>query len=265
MASVTTFNELFARMSADYIRKEPAYHYTGAATTATPFGAAGSSGQFVANLKPVPTLETGVTAYIPVRYEAVASLVNTGTILGKLVDLGALTLGNGAGGASSFADGNAMPTVTECGVSRQVASCVFGVVETAITATPGTFTITYVDQDGNAAETTAAITPTASSLVGSMGIIQPLNGTDWGVRDITAAARTGGTNPGGVVRFYGILPLTNAYMQLANAGVSKDFVVTNPNILRLAAGDDLGLFTYGGNAPTSARTVVGEVTYVGDS
>lgn len=264
--AITTFNGLLSRWASGYNWQENFVSLIPANTTAAPMGGSqqtcqgGSSGCL--NVMTVPTLETGVTAYIATQIGLLSTVGNgSHNLVCKRVNLGSLNI---SGASGTFTDGNAMPSVTECGVSRTVASAVIGEVTTVLNATPGTFTITYVDQDGNTAETTAAHTPANSAAVGSAAHIL-LNSPDWGVQDITAAARSGGTTPTGVIKFWGIIPLGVITTNTGGAYQYQDLVTTSPCLYQLGAGDDIGIFTMGGNASNNSRALQGYVKFIGAS
>lgn len=203
----------------------------------------------------VPSMPSGVTAFIP--SELHVSAFQGYLVLAKAIDMGSLNISTNV-----FTDGAAMPTVTELGVSRVMDGGVIGVIETALNATPGSLAITYVDQNGNAAEASPATSMVASGTVGSAGTIS-LNTPDTGVRDITAAARTGGTTPTGVVRFYGLIPIgqvvgvSSLGSPASLAPLGLDF-----NPVRLAAGDLLLLIQDG---VLAARAIAGTLQFIGDT
>lgn len=209
--------------------------------------------------KQLPTpFPTGVTNYIISRVSVSSATTTISCLVAAIIDLGSLSLAT-----PTFTDGVAMPTVTELGVSRQIASAVLCEVTTVLNATPGSITITYVDQDGHSSETTTATALTASAAVRSVGWI-PLNTGDWGVTDITAANRTGGTTPTGVLQFWGIIPI---YLGPATLVSSQTFTKINLlseaiNPVRLAAGSKIALFTV---RNTVVNTVLGDIFAVGDN
>lgn len=212
-------------------------------------------------LRPMPgSLPTGITSFIPNMVTFSVGLGTTqGLIIGKLVRLGQLDLSTPTFTADPTTSG-AMPTITELGVSRQVHSALYIRVKTVLNATPGSMSVTYVDQDGNASETTALTALTASCAVGTTGMVT-LNTGDTGVRSISTATRTGGTTPTGVVEFYGILPwkiLTGLGSALSIEGT---YGAGFSNI-KLGAGESLGIIHHGS---ITARTICGYITYIGDS
>ena len=162
----------------------------------------------------------------------------------------------------TFTAGSDMPTVTTLGQSRPLASALMIEVTTVLNATPGSYTVTYVDQDGNGAETTASVALTASAPVRTVGYAA-LNSTDWGVRSITTATRTGGTTPTGVITFYGIIPIAMYSVSPSTIGVcnSDNIMTSGVNVPRLAAGDVIGAFAFNNAA---VKSLVGSLTIIGD-
>jgi len=207
----------------------------------------------IGDTKILPTLPTGVTAYIPQNVSVAITTVGS-WLCGKLVYLGELNIGT-----NTFTDGNAMPTITELGVSRASHSAILCEVTTALDANAGSITVTYVDQDGNSAETTTAQAFVVSSVVGSVGLIV-LNAGDVGVRDITSAARSSGTMTG-VATFWGIIPFGFLTCNLSSQVSSKSFLANGFNIVRLGAGDRVGGFAFGA---TTTRALLGSITYIGE-
>lgn len=207
------------------------------------------------------TLPPSVTGYIVTTIEGSTDVRNSGTLLyGRIINLGSIDI---SGASGTFTDGDQMPTVTVGGNSLQLASAVICEVEVALNATPGSLTITYVDQDGNTAETTTAQTLTASSPLGSCGFIV-LNTGDWGVRDITAATRSVGTTPTGTIRFWGVQPLgmgpTTASGADGNCIINS--ITTNLNIRPLPAGSNIAAFLHNAN---QAYGFQGSMYVIGDS
>ena len=256
--SLTTYDQIIDRISDGYSRQDT-IKYRQAASVSV-FGNALVTNSYLGDLRVVPTLESGVTAYIPtfaaIQGSAAGNLKSIAYMLCKMVDLGNLSLAT-----PTFTDGSSMGTRTELGTTVNVASPVFFEVTTVLNATPGTFTVTYVDQDGNTAETTAAVTPTASAVVESGGFL-PLNTGDWGVRDITSATRTGGTTPSGVINFWGVIPLAMGYK---NTDVQQINLITDGlSTIKLAAGEKLGIFQLSSTTLT-AGSWMGAVNYVGDN
>lgn len=261
--AITSYNDLIARIGGNYWLSQPLWGEQTATVTSTISGSdfASVATARLGEGKALPSgLPTGVTSYIPTRVTSAVSVAGQSILICKMVNLGSLDI---SGASGTFTDGSAMPTVTELGVSRQIASPVLMEVTTVLNATPGTITITYVDQDGNGAETTAGHVLTASVAVRSVGTVL-LNSTDWGASDITAAARSGGTTPTGVIKFWGIIPISfmSGSPGLAGMTVLDNLLTSGFSWLELGAGDTYGAFVTGN---TSAKSIIGDLFFVGDS
>ena len=237
---------------------EPFWDEVQTLTVSTPSGSALPIQRLGQSLV-LPALPVGVAAYIVTRFLTQTSTTLISCMLAKLIDLGRLDFSGGAPG--TFTDGSTMGTATVLGTASAARfSPVICEVTTAMNAAPGTFTITYIDQAGNTAETTAALTPGASAPVRSCGTVA-LNTGDLGVRDITAAATSAGTTPSGIIQFWGYIPLGFTIVQGANQGYIKNLLTTNCTAFRLGAADVLGCFAFGS---TAVKAMVGWVTIVGE-
>jgi hypothetical protein len=203
-------------------------------------------------------LPTGVTNYIVTRISCACSTSAQAMLFARLVNLGSIDIGT-----NTFTDGVAMPTRSELGSSIPSASPIIIEVTTALNATPGSITTTYIDQDGNAAQATSAIALSASMPAGSSGYLT-LGSNDWGVQDITNVVQSGGTTPSGVVKLWGVIPI--AFMP-ASAAVStshQDNLLTSGfNPQRFGAGIEIGSFVFG--ASVVAKAMYGDIFIVGDS
>lgn len=251
--SLQTYNDFINRVGGNFTLEEPIYGDLSVGTTTTALGGINGTYQLNGYSRTLPTLPSGVTAYIPTR----VSLIGSATyayMLCKAINMGSLDLAT-----PTFTDGAAFPTVTELGVSRQTSGAIFMEVTTALNSAPGSITVTYVDQDGNTAETTTAQALAASSVTGSAGWIL-LNSPDWGVRDITTATRTGGTTPTGVVKFWGLIPI--AFLTSVSGFDFRNLLTHSFNPIRLGAGDNIRLFGWSGNP---GKTVLGDIFYIGDN
>lgn len=208
----------------------------------------------------LPSLPSGVSSFIPTTFLGYASTSSGFLLLAELIDLGNLNLAT-----PTFTDGVAMPTRTEGGVSRVIPGSVFAEVTTVLNATPGSITVTYVDQDGNTAEATGSKALTASAPVRSSSVVY-LNSIDWGVQDITTATRTGGTTPTGVIQFWGVIPLMAFSSPAPGAGggiVSDDPITSGFMWAQLPAAAVLGVFQFRSALATGA--MMGHLVTVGDS
>lgn len=258
MSVVQSYDDIIARLSADFGLSES--FCTNHATFV-------DSGNIVqrwgrqAYIKALPgSLPTGVTAFVPTAITLSNSNSSSGNVLAaKLINLGSLDI---SGASGTFTDGSNMGTATELNTSgNNLYSGVIMEVTTALNSVPGSFTITYTDQDGHGTETNPTTALGASAPIGSGSILQ-LNSGDFGVRDITAAARTGGTTPTGVIKFWGIIPICFMTLSSSTIGPTKENLLTASfNFVKLGAGDVIGLF---GNL-TSANSIIGKIDYFGDS
>jgi len=256
--AITLYNQYLSRTSSNFDSQE--HFYADIQTTTVNLGgtvlAIQRAGSMVAMPNPLPT---GVTAYIPTMVTGVSSLTTLTFLVGKLINLGSIDI---SGASGTFTAGNAMPTKTELGVSRQVWSPLIIEVTTGLNATPGTLTVTYKDQDGNAAEAASAVSLGASAPVFSSGIV-PLNTGDIGVTQITNATRGAGTTPTGVVQFWGMsdpIALFPANPALNGPAVAN-LMTSAFHPVRLGAGDQIGVFIIGSNA---TKSTFGFISFVGE-
>ena len=256
MAALSSVNDYVARIGNGYGAQRPFRVEIDAATTATLYSGQSISMQKSTIVQLMESLPTGVTGYRLTNCTLQAS-VATNYMLAKLVNLGSLDI---SGASGTFTDGSAMPTVTEANNSNVTFSSVIAEVTTALNATPGSSTITYVDQDGNSAETSPSTALTASAALKTCGPV-PLNTADIGVRDITAAARSAGTTPTGVIKYWGVVPLGFFAVHDIGTAVQINFLTTNTPPPLLTAGDELYFITLSG---TTAKHLHGMFTFVGD-
>ena len=251
------YDDYITRVGTGHWLQQPIYDEVNANTTAL-FATNLKNWQKMGFTKVLPSpLPSGVTAYLVTRLFVTSTNIDVSMLFGKLVDMGSLDISSNV-----FTDGSAMPTVTALGSSRVLASPIFVEVTTGLNATPGSLSVTYIDQDGNTAEATTAQAMGASSVAKSAGVAI-LNSTDWGARDVTTAARTAGTTPTGVVKFWGVIPLGLFIMTPQVDGISFVVDLTNNkcNQFRFGAGDTLGGFVLG----TIAKSVLGSIYIVGDN
>jgi hypothetical protein len=201
------------------------------------------------------SFETGVTAYIPTRV-SVSSPASCAFLICELFNLGSIDI---SGASGTYTDGIAMPTRTVLGTSTQIPGMCIMEATTALNATPGTLTTTYIDQSGNAAEAAAAQNLGASSTVGSCSFLIP-NSPDLGVTNITAASRSGGTTPTGVITYWGCIPI--ALVPSTTTVAVVDNLVQNGMVARLGTSSTIGVFAIGSIALTA---VAGFMSMVGDT
>jgi hypothetical protein len=261
--AITTFDGLIARWAAGFGAQQPFWGELTATTTNNLLGSTTFAAQKIGSMLSMPALSSSYSSYIPLLASASDSTSQASMIIAKGINLGSLTLGDGAGAASTFADGAAMPTANEGNIFRQVASGVLAEVTTVASATPGSITITYINQGGTTGQVSTSQAVTANAVVGSAGLILLASG-DTGVRDITTAARTAGTNPSGVLKFWGLIPLGFVPCSVFGGGYtySRSLLLSYFNALRLNASDQLIFFFIGANA---AKAVYGNVVFVADN
>lgn len=256
--ALTTYNAFIERIANGYWRGQT-FGGERPATTQNLLTNNGNGWQRVGDTQLMPgSLPTGVTSFIPTRVSFNSSQGSHSILIAELTSLGSINIAT-----PTFTDGSVMPTITELGVSRKLASPVLCEVTTALNATPGSLQITYKDQDDNAAEANSAQALTASSTVGSSSWVT-LNTGDTGVVDITAATRTGGTTPTGVIKFWGVRPIALIPASLTTGGTVtvEDLIASACNLIRLGAAAQVGCFAYGNLA---AKVIYGEMYLVGDS
>lgn len=251
---LSTFDGYLARMAAGYRNRLPVWAEW-QTTMNGPITATLASGCLP--IHTLPSLPSGVTNFIPTEFEIHNNFGITFT-LAKLINLGSLDISG-----PTFTDGNAMPTLTELGVSRQINGALLAVTEVALNASPGSFTVTYVDQDGNTAETITSTAMTLSSPIRSAEFIE-LNAGDVAVKDVTNATRTGGTTPTGTIRFYGVIPLGTACIPAAVGWAKADLMLDQICPYRLLNGDQLGIILT--SRPGSLNSaIVGGISFVGNN
>ena len=258
--ALTTYDQFIDRIFDGFSSYEPFWGIAGGTNNHFNSTSTGTLA-LIGRSRTLPSLPSGVTSFIPTRVFGGYAIGAVGCILvAKIVNMGNIDIGTNV-----FTDGAAMPTITALGASYPMCSPLVGVVTTALNATPGSLTVTYVDQDGNTAETTASHTLIASSIVGNGGAMT-LNGDDWGIRDITNAVQSGGAAPTGVITFYGVIPiavLSGNINSSSNSNTAvEDLLVTTPHILRLGANDEIGVFSMQGS---TQNATFGGITYVGDN
>jgi hypothetical protein len=257
--AVSSYNDIIARIGSGYAAKWP--FYGEAQVTVGLVGAGNTSIQKIAYARTMPSLPTGVSQYLltAVQGHHGVGVVRT-TMVCEVIDLGSLNIAG-----PTFTDGTTFPTRTELGSSRQTYGPIFAEVTTALNATPGSIAVTYVDQDGNTAETTSSTAlPTSNNGIGTTGFIL-LNSGDIGAQDITTATRTGGTTPTGVIQFWGILPLCYAATSSTGAIFIQPMLTNGFMWARFGADAKIRIFETTGGTTTAASSLAGVLDIVGDS
>lgn len=262
MAVITTYDGFISRLLNGFGGTELIDQENNSATTSTLLGgSAAFISQRTGITRPMPSLPTGVSAFIPLSINLSNSVQTKTMIFGRGTKLG--TFDNSS---NTFTDGSAMPSRTVFNTaSTKIASAVIAYVTTAFNSTPGNLSITYKDQNDNAAQSTTAVAITASAAVGTAQLVT-LSSPDWGVVDVTGATRTGGTATfAGVMEFWGVEPL--GIIDVSPFSTSHDVhqsFLTAGNFVfqRWAANDQLICWSM---SSTAANRTIGDITFVGDS
>ena len=253
--ALTSMDGYFSQVGANKTAIRP-FSVETTATTATMHTGQVSIYQNMGLISVMDSLPSGVTSFKLVGGRCRASTAGFYTVA-KMVDLGNLTLAT-----PMFVDsGNTMPTLTEGNTSRVTSGAMFMETTVAFNATPGSFTVTYVDQDGNTAEASASTALTASVAIGTMAPLV-LNSNDVGVRDVTDATRTGGTTPSGTIKFWGVIPLATFSIQSVTQGDIFNLTTSDLPPPNLGAGDSLYLIHTGAVA---AKAAYGTLFFVGNT
>lgn len=257
--ALATFDAFLSRIANGYYWRQPIWGQLNSTTSSAFMGSTTGIMQRCGDTRAMPALPSGVTGYIP-THVMICSSANSqlGLLVCKAVNLGTFDIGNTTVG--TFTDGSAMPQQKVFNAaSTYIPSAVLVELTTATAGTQTSITVTYVDQDGNTGNTTS-FTPIPSAVAGSVAMLQ-LSGTDWGVRDITAVARSASAGPTGVLKFWGIIPISFTTSALAGVPMVDNLLTSGINLVELGAGDGIKTFIMG---QSSAKTMLGELYFVAD-
>lgn len=138
---------------------------------------------------------------------------------------------------------------------------VAGEITTALSATAHNITVTYVDQDGNAAEAAAAYAAPVSAVAGRAPLVAgnwfvPLNAGDTGARYLTNIAQSTITSVTGISNFWIGHPIAMMPFPVANVPFVLDGINSAFNLQRIY--DDACLAFY-----TPAVAAAATITYTG--
>lgn len=257
MAVLTTVDGIIARQSNEYEKRLNLDGYFTATKVVAVTTAPGLGVHRYATVEVVPgSLETGVTAYIPLEINF--NITNAVPMfIGEMFNMGNLNLAT-----NTFTDGVAMPTRTQGGASNQTWSPVIMEFTNSAggNATPGNVTVTYTNQSGTGSKSSGSMALGASAPQGS-GSFMVLASGDTGAQDITAAVQSGGTTPTGTITFWGFLPI-DMISPVAQSIGGATALIPQGIIARL--GTSTQLLVWGMNS-TAAGRVSGWVNCVGDS
>lgn len=257
--ALATFDAFLSRIANGYYWRQPIWGQLNSTTTANIAGTTTGTMQRCGDTRAMPALPSGVTGYIPTHVMIGSSTgAQLGVLVCKAVNLGTFDIGNTTVG--TFTDGSAMPQRTVFNTaSTYNPGAVLVEVTTATAGTQTSTTVTYVDQDGNTGQTTS-FTPVTSAVAGSTSMLQ-LASPDWGVRDITAVARSASSGPTGVLRFWGIIPVSFTSNAISGVPVVDNLLTSGINLVELGASDEIKTFVMGA---TTAKTMLGEIYLVAD-
>jgi hypothetical protein len=258
MAALQSHNDFVNRIGGNYYKNQPMGREQAVAVTAAITGTGSGTGHRCADTEALPSLPAGVTAFIATMAELYNSTNGLGQLICRVTNLGTFDISNTTVG--TFTDGSAMPTQTVMNTaSTSLSSSVLVEVTTATTGTQTVTTVTYKNQSGTGAQTTT-FTPVTSAAVNSVSTLA-LGGTDWGVQDITAVARSASAGPTGVLKFWGVTPLAY-FSNGTNMIVTDNLISCGVNITRLSAADTIVGFCFGS---TAVKKCDGRIYFVGDS
>ena len=135
---------------------------------------------------------------------------------------------------------------------------VSGEITTALSATAHNITVTYVDQDGNAAEAATAYAAPVSAVANRTPTVAgqwfvPLNGTDTGARYLTNITQSTITSVTGVTNWFLGHPLAFMPFAVANIPQVLDGINSAFNLVRIYDDACLAFMT---PAVASAATIV---------
>lgn len=260
MPSATTYDGLVQAFSEDRAAVYQWYDYLEAAGTSLVGTAVGQAVRDMGGHIVLPTV-SGIA-----KYRAVFAHGNGSTaglfFLVKLVHLGSLDI---SGASGTFTHDTAMPTRRELGVDNVPTwGQLLMVVRTALNAAPGSIgSISYVNQAGTSTSISTAFTLSVSASSGMASILTLATG-DYGVRDVTAATRTSGTTPTGILDFYGLYPLGTLPVSInATFPIGANFITGSFCIPDLLPGDELALLSNALSTQAGASTVW--VTLIGET
>jgi hypothetical protein len=180
---------------------------------------------------------------VPASYQLEITQFNcsAGNQLGSARANRARSLGTYNIGTSTFADGGAYVAPGFC-------SSVEAEVTTALTGTAVTLTVTYINESGVAGRTGTIVCLAAAPL--KERFLMTLQAGDFGVRDITAISKSGGT--AGVLTLYGLTTLF--YEIIPTQGVTYPLLTARESVI-IEAGDLISLEIVSSSVAAANRMV----------
>src|SRR4051812_8098725 len=130
--SLQTFDDYVSRVGSKYYLRQPIWGEAQTVTSALILSV--TTWQRVGDTMVLPSLPSGVTAWIPTMVHAMGFIANTGLMLAKTINLGSFDIG--AANTGVFTDGSAMPTATVFNTaSTSLCSAIIGEVTTGTLGT----------------------------------------------------------------------------------------------------------------------------------
>lgn len=153
---------------------------------------------------------------------------------------------------NSYVDGVAMPTKTIKGTSVQTASgYLLAVVTTTLVATTPVLTINYTNQSGTTGHSCTLTLPTNSAVSTAFLINPHLQSGDSGAQNLSASGPNGlsiSTGTGGVIKVYGVLPLSECAVGSAATPITPDPLSVSQENYLWESGEALGFYRFGASA-----------------
>lgn len=254
MADVRNYDQLVKLVSDGYFAKEIFYRDTQTAVTAN--GTVSFAGSRRVATITMPSLPSGVTKYRLLGAMGTASINHTLSFF-KAISFGSINIST-----PTFTDGSAWGTQTQLGASVTASSPVLLECTTVLNATPGNLSFTYKNQAGTGGQTSSTLSLGANTVVGSMGYMQLAAG-DYGCQDITAATRTAGTTPTGVIKFWGVQPIGKVQIAGGSSTIPGYLnpITSSFNMIELGAGDTVLVVGSGG---TGTGAFTGQIWFAGE-
>ncbi len=256
------YNDIISRVAAGFWAAETFYgQRTLANISLIPTSGWNASGNYpciIGFVRATPSLPAGLSAYL-LTAVCLNLSPNRPVLICEMVNLGSIDI---SGATGTFTDGAAMPTETELGSSVQKYGPVLVEVTASLNATPGSITVTYTNQAGTGSQSTGAIALGGSSVFNQCNFLTLAAG-DWGVQDITAVARSGGTTPAGTLKFWGIIPIVQTGVPAGGTAVTENLLVNACNPRRIGAAKTIGAVQLG--ASSVQGIIQGSVFLVGDT
>jgi hypothetical protein len=185
---------------------------------------------------------TGVTgAYL--TYCRIIGVTNTMVICGIEYLLGTLTVSG-----NSYSAGVSMPTKTVKGVSTQTAaSYAFAVVTTNLTVTAPVLTVNYTNQAGTTGRSCTLTLPNSPVSSTAFFLNANLQSGDSGIRTLSATGMSISTGSAGVIKLYGVLPLSSSSGAVGASCFTPDPLTVSEVPYKIEASENINFYRSSGN------------------